>query len=86
MPPPLAFPLRSSRVDTRSATPPATGPDQLRQNLRELGLPHTGNKAAMVARHKRLVLLDAAAADMENPTPRAELVRKVAAWSVGFQP
>ncbi|CAN0075172.1 unnamed protein product, partial [Ectocarpus fasciculatus] len=48
--------------------------------LVRVGLPAGGSKAAMVARHKRLVLLSAASNDREVPLPKAELLRQVAAW------
>ncbi|CAM9620456.1 unnamed protein product [Ectocarpus sp. 12 AP-2014] len=48
--------------------------------LIRIGLPVGGGKAAMVARHKRLVLLSAASNDREVPLPKAELLRQVAAW------
>ena len=40
----------------------------------------------MVARHKRLVLLDAASNDREMPLPRSELVRQVLSWEVRDSP
>lgn len=36
----------------------------------------------MIARHKRLALLDAASSDREVPVPRRELLRQVASWEV----
>lgn len=50
--------------------------------LIRVGLPTGGGKTAMVARHKRLVLLSAASNDREVPLPKGELLRQVAAWEV----
>lgn len=58
---------------------------QLKQKLLEVGLPVGGGKAAMISRHKRLALLDAASSDREVPVPRRELIRQVASWEVSDQ-
>lgn len=55
---------------------------QMRDLLRDLGLPISGDKATMVARHKRLVLLEAASSDRETPLPRSDLIRQVKKWEV----
>lgn len=55
---------------------------QIKQKLIEVGLPVGGGKAAMVERHKRLALLDAASNDREVPVHRRELIRQVASWEV----
>lgn len=54
----------------------------MKQKLLDVGLPVTGGKVAMIARHKRLALLDAASGDREVPVPRRELIRQVASWEV----
>lgn len=55
---------------------------QLRQKLLDVGLPVGGGKAAMISRHKRLALLDAASGDRDVPVPRRELIRQVDIWEV----
>lgn len=54
----------------------------MRSILKEIGLPNGGTKAAMVDRHKRLALLEAASRDREVPVSRRELIRQVASWEV----